>query len=270
MSAVLEPAGITDAELERYARQLVIPDFGFDAQVRLRQADVLVVGCGALGTAAAGYLVAAGVGRVGIVDPDAVDLTNLQRQLTFLPDDIGESKAVVAAGRFAGLNPGVLVEAYPARFDSENGGGLVSGRSLVLDCSDNFETRYAVNDACVSAGVPLIESGVLGLDGIVMTIVPGRSACYRCAFPDPPEPGSRRTCAEAGMLGPVAGVVGALQALEAVKLLADVGISAVDRVVQIEGRTLAFTSLTVRRRPGCVSCRDGASDAPANAGKVKE
>src|SRR3954454_11836466 len=211
-----DPTALTDAELERYSRQLVLPEWSEAAQVALRAASVLVVGAGALGSPVASYLAGAGVGRLGIVDDDDVELSNLPRQLLHFTPDVGAAKAHSAAAKLRFLNPEVVVEPYQARFAP----AMLDGADLVVDCSDSFATRYEVNAACCAARIALVEGGVTGLSGLVMAIRPGESACYRCAFPEPPPPGSVAGCAEAGVLGPAAGVIGSLQGLEAVRLLA--------------------------------------------------
>ena len=245
---------LSDHELERYARQLVMPELGGAGQMRLKGANVLVVGAGALGTVVGGYLAAAGIGRLGVVDPDRVDLSNLQRQVLYSLADIGHPKAQVAALRLGAMNDEILVEPYPTRIETANADALIAGRDVVVDCSDSFETRYLINDLAVKLGVPLVEAGVLGMDGVAMVILPGSSACYRCAFPEPPVPGTVPSCAEAGLLGPVAGVIGSLQALEVIKLVAGIGTPATDRVIQIEGNDLSFTTVRVQRRADCDAC----------------
>lgn len=245
---------LTDGELERYSRQLVMAEWSGAAQRRLAQARVVVVGVGALGTPVATYLVGAGVGQVDLVDSDVVELSNLHRQTVHSTDDLGAAKADSAAARLRALNPEVRVEPLRLRVDSDSAPGLVAGASLVVDCSDSFETRYAVNDACCAGGVPLVEAGVLGLGGLVLSIRPGRSACYRCAFPTPPPAGAVPSCREAGVLGPMAGIVGSHQALEALKLVAGVGEPLLDRLLQIEGRDATQTIVSVRRRPDCPAC----------------
>jgi len=243
---------VPDPDLARYSRQLVLPEWSEAAQRALAGASVLIVGAGALGSPVALYLAGAGVGRLGIVDGDDVELSNLHRQLLHFTPDIGVPKAHSAAAKLAFLNPEVVVEPYQVRLDAANAAGLIEGAGLVVDCSDSFETRYAVNAACCAAGVPLVEAGVLGLSGLVMGIRPGASACYRCAFPDPPP--SAPTCAQAGILGPAAGVVGSLQALEALKLISGVGEPLLDAFLQVDLATHAFLRVSVGRRPDCPDC----------------
>jgi adenylyltransferase/sulfurtransferase len=245
---------LDESDLERYSRQLVLPEWSGEAQERLQKASAVVVGLGALGSPAAAYLVGAGVGRVGVVDSDDVELSNLPRQPLHFTPDVGTNKALSAAAKLSLINPTVLVEPYPARLGRMNAEMILMGADVVLDCSDTFATRYVVNDACCVLGVPLVEAGVLGFDGLAMSIRPGVSACYRCAFPVEPAPGSVPSCHEAGVLGPVAGIMGSIQALEALKLLAGVGEPLLDRFVQIDGRTLEQTLVTTSRRPDCPAC----------------
>ena len=247
-------AGLSDAELERYSRQLVLPEWSERAQLALRDASVLVVGAGALGSPVAMYLTGAGVGRLGIVDADAVELSNLHRQLLHFTPDLGVPKAHSAAAKLSFLNPGVAVEPYQVRLEAANAAALVEGSDLVVDCSDSFATRYAVNAACCAAGVPLVEGGVTGTSGLVMAIRPGESACYRCAFAEPPPEGSVPTCAEAGVLGPAAGVIGSLQALEALKLLGGVGEPLTGAFLQVDLAAGAFLRVAVERREDCPDC----------------
>ena len=245
-------AALVPAELERYSRQLVLPEWSEAAQQALGGASVLVVGAGALGSPVALYLAGAGAGRLGIVDDDDEELSNLHRQLLHFTPDIGVPKAHSAAAKLGFLNPEVVVEPYQVRLDAANASGLIEGADLVVDCSDSFVTRYAVNAACCAAGVPLVEAGVLGLSGLVMGVRPGASACYRCAFPAPPP--SAPSCAQAGILGPAAGVIGSLQALEALKLLTGVGEPLLDAFLQVDLGTHAFLRVAVRRRPDCPDC----------------
>jgi adenylyltransferase/sulfurtransferase len=249
------PPDFTEAEIERYSRQLVLPEWGAAAQLALSEASVLIIGAGALGSPVAMYLAGAGTGRIGLVDDDAVELSNLHRQLLHFTPDLGVAKAESAAAKLRFLNPDVLVEPYQMRVDAENAGALVEGQDLVVDCSDSFATRYAVNAACCAARVPLVEAGVLGMAGIVMSIKPGRTACYRCAFPAAPADAPR--CADAGVLGPAAGVVGSLQALEAMKLLTGMAPAIADGFLQVDLATAEFLRVKASRREDCPDCVTG-------------
>jgi molybdopterin/thiamine biosynthesis adenylyltransferase len=247
-------SALSGDELERYSRQLVLPEWSERAQLALKRAGVLVVGAGALGSAAAQYLAAAGVGRLGIVDDDVVEISNLARQVLHYTPDAGVPKAESAAAKLRFLNPDILVEAYPARFMAANGPAMVLGQDVVVDATDSWVTRRLVNDTCCAEGVALVEGAVLGLRGTVMSVRPGTSACHRCAFPDDPAPGSVPSCAEAGVLGPVAGIVGSWQALEALKLLTGVGEPLLDRLLEIDGASGQVTEVGTSRRPDCPAC----------------
>jgi adenylyltransferase/sulfurtransferase len=247
-------SALSPSELERYSRQLVLPEWSERAQVALREASVLVVGAGALGSPVAAYLAGAGTGRLGIVDDDDVEVSNLHRQHLHFTPDVGTPKASSAAAKLAFLNPEIVVEPYQVRFEAANAAALVEGHDLVVDCSDSFETRYAVNAACCAAGAALVEGGVVGTSGLVMAIRPGATACYRCAFPDAPPPGAAPSCAEAGVLGPAAGVIGSLQALEAIRLLTGVGEPLTDAFLQVDLADLGFVRVAVRRRADCPDC----------------
>lgn len=237
-----------EAALERYSRQLVLPEWSEAAQQALADASVLVVGAGALGSPVAAYLAGAGVGRLGIVDRGDVELSNLHRQHLHFTPDIGVPKAHSAVAKLGFLNPELVIEPYRAAFAP----AMVEGQDLVVDCTDSFEARYAINASCCAARVPLVEGGVLGLSGIVMAIRPGETACYRCAFPQPPP--SAPSCAEAGILGPAAGVIGSLQALEAVKLLAGLPNPLTDAFLQIDLADHSFLRVSVGRRDDCADC----------------
>ena len=243
---------LTEPEIERYSRQLVLPEWGTAAQVALGEASVLVVGAGALGSPVALYLVGAGVGRLGLVDDDAVELSNLHRQLLHFTPDLGVAKAESAAAKLRFLNPDVVIEPYQTRVDADNARALVEGQDLVVDCSDSLATRYAVNAACCAAGVRLVEAGVLGMAGMVMSIKPGRGPCYRCAFPVAPRDAPR--CADAGVLGPAAGVLGSLQALEAMKLLTGVAPAIADGFLHVDLAGAEFLRVRVTRRADCPDC----------------
>jgi molybdopterin/thiamine biosynthesis adenylyltransferase len=249
-AAPVEPEA--DGWLERYSRQLVLPQWSEEAQLALADARVLVVGAGALGSPVATYLAGAGVGRLGVVDDGEVELSNLHRQHLHFTPDIGVPKAHSAAAKLGFLNPDIAVEPYQARFAAP----MLDEQDLVVDCTDTFAARYAINAACCEAGVPLIEGGVSGFSGLVMAIRPGETACYRCAFPQAPAPGAVPSCAEAGLLGPAAGVVGSLQALEALKLLAGLDGLLTDAFLQVDLLGHEFLRVAVDRRPDCPDCRD--------------
>jgi adenylyltransferase/sulfurtransferase len=245
---------LSSTELERYSRQLLMDQWGGVAQERLRGARAIVVGAGALGSPVAQYLAGAGVGRLGIVDGDLVELSNLHRQPLHFTPDIGTGKAESAAAKLALLNSEVVVEPYPAALSAQNAEAIVMGADVVVDCTDSFEARYAINDACCAEGIDLVEAGVVAFDGLVLSIRPGRSACYRCAFPEPPPETARRSCREAGVLGAMAGIVGSIQALEALKLLSGVGEPLLDRILQLDGHGMGQTLVATSRRAGCPAC----------------
>ncbi|HEX4735256.1 MAG TPA: HesA/MoeB/ThiF family protein [Thermoleophilaceae bacterium] len=247
-----------DRELERYARQLVLPEWTGQVQERLRASTAIVVGAGALGSPAATYLACAGVGRIGVADGDWVELSNLNRQPLHFTPDVETQKAESAAQKLGVLNTEISVEPYPVELDSDNAAAIVAGADVVLDCTDSFETRYLINQACCGQRIPLVEAGALGFGGMVFAIRPGETACYRCAFPT--APANAPSCAEAGMLGAVAGAIGSLQALEALKLLSGVGTQPGDTILQFDGLTLRQTLVRTSRRPDCTACAElGAS-----------
>ena len=235
----------------RYSRQLILPEIGVKGQERLLSASVLLVGAGGLGSPAALYLAAAGVGRLGIVDRETVEPSNLHRQILHTSADVGRAKSESARTRIHALNPEVRVEAMQESFDAINGARLVRAYDLVLDGSDNFPTRYLVNDACVMAGTPLVHAGAIEMHGQLMTILPRQSACVRCVFPEPPSAGAIPSCQEGGVLGAVVGVLGSLMAQEALKVLLGVGELLTNRLLIFDERTGRFREVAVRRDPSC-------------------
>jgi molybdopterin/thiamine biosynthesis adenylyltransferase len=249
-----KPPLLDAGEIERYSRQLLLPEWTEMSQIALRDASVLVIGAGALGSPVALYLAGAGVGRLGVVDDDDVEISNLHRQPLHFTPDVGEPKAESAAAKLRFLNPDIVVEAYRMRVDETNAAGLIEGQDLVIDCSDTFATRYAVNKACCDAGIDLVEGGAVGWSGLVMMIVPKRTACYRCAFPTAPL--GAQTCSEAGIVGPVAGVIGSLQALEALKFLTGAQAPLVDAFLNVDLATLETTRVSVSRKRDCPDCGD--------------
>ncbi len=245
---------LSPQELERYSRQLLMDDWGGQTQERVRGARALVVGLGALGSPVATYLASAGVGTIGLVDQDQVELSNLHRQPLYFSPDVGAPKAELAAARLGLLNPEVALEPYPVELTEANAEAIVTGADVVVDCTDSFEARYLVNDACCAQGVALVEAAVVAFEGQVLSIRPGETACYRCMFPTAPAPENRRGCREAGVLGAMAGVVGSLQALEALKLLSGVGTPLTDRLLRIDGLTGEQTLVATSRRDDCPAC----------------
>ncbi len=240
---------MTPEETARYQRHLSLPGFGPGAQERLKAGSVLVVGAGGLGCPALLYLAAAGVGRIVIVDPDTVDASNLQRQVLYVSGDQGTAKAEAAARRLRALNPLIRIEARPVRLDRTNALDLVGSCDVVVDGSDNFPTRYLVNDACVLAGRPFVYGAIQGFEGQVSVFNLGGGPTYRCLFPEPPEPGSVPSCAEAGVLGAVTGVIGTAQACEAIKLLAGIGEPLSGRILIWNALAMTFSTVGLKRDP---------------------
>lgn len=242
-------------ELTRYARHIVLREIGGPGQARLRAARVLLVGVGGLGCPAALYLAAAGIGTLGLVDDDVVGLSNLQRQILFGTADLGAPKVARAAAALDRLNPGVAVAAYPMRLDAGNADRLVRAHDLVLDGSDNFATRYLVNAACVRAGKPLLAGALGQWEGQLGLFDPARGGpCYQCLFPEPPADGLAPDCAAAGIVGALPGVIGALMALEAIKLIAGAGTGLRGQILIFDGLHGETRRIHTHPRAGCPVC----------------
>jgi molybdopterin/thiamine biosynthesis adenylyltransferase len=240
----------SDEEVDRYARHLVLREIGGAGQQALKAASVLIVGAGGLGAPAALYLAAAGVGRIGLADPDTVALSNLQRQILYGSTDVGRAKVVAAAERLTGLNPHVAIEPIAARLGPDNAAALVRPYDLVLDGTDDFATRFAVNDACLAEGKPLV-SGAIGRWTGQVGVFAGRP-CYRCLVPDiPPE---AETCATVGVIGALAGVIGAMMALEAIKLITHAGDSLTGRLLIYDALSAETRTVRVGADPACPAC----------------
>ncbi|MGZ0189496.1 MAG: HesA/MoeB/ThiF family protein, partial [Alphaproteobacteria bacterium] len=222
----------TEAELERYSRHILLPEVGAIGQSKIRSASVLIVGAGGLGAPMIVYLAAAGIGRIGIVDDDAVDLSNLQRQIIHTTDRIGVNKAESAAKAARDINPGIKIDIHRFRLEADNIDDLMADYDIVADGTDNFDTRYRVNDTVVRLGKTLVTAALLRFDGQITTVKPG-GPCYRCLFPNPPPPGTVPSCSEAGVLGSVAGILGTMQATEIIKEIVGIGES-------LSGRLLLF------------------------------
>jgi sulfur-carrier protein adenylyltransferase/sulfurtransferase len=245
---------LSAAELRRYSRHLILPEVGLEGQRRLKAARVLLVGTGGLGSPLGLYLAAAGVGTLGLVDFDRVDESNLQRQVLFGQSDVGRPKVAAAAERLAGINPHIRIVPHDAKIDSANALDLIAGYDLVVDGSDNFPTRYLVNDACVLAGKPNVYGSIFRFEGQVSVFWGERGPCYRCLFPEPPPPGLVPSCAEGGVFGVLPGIIGALQANEAIKLILEIGDSLIGRLVLFDALKLDFRELKLRKAPDCPVC----------------
>ena len=251
------PPSLSKEELARYSRHLLMPEINTEGQRRLKAARVLCIGTGGLGSPAALYLGAAGVGTIGLVDFDEVELSNLQRQLLHGTRDIGRSKLESASDRLRDVNPHVEIEAHDCRFCSENATDLVVRYDVVVDGSDNFPTRYLSNDVCVWARKPNVYGSVYRFDGQSTVFAPHLGGpCYRCLFPDPPEPGTVPNCAEAGVLGVLPGIVGLVQATETIKLILGIGDSLVGRLLQFDALKMKFREFNLRRDGQCPVCGD--------------
>jgi adenylyltransferase/sulfurtransferase len=254
---LVDPApDLSSEERARYARHILLPDIGVEGQRRLKNARVLVVGAGGLGSPALLYLAAAGVGTIGIVDDDTVDASNLQRQVVHGTPDVGRLKTESAAEAVARANPLVEVVRHDLRLDSTNALEVIGGYDLVLDGADNFPTRYLVNDACALLGTPHVWGSIYRFDGQVSVWFRGHGPCYRCVFPEPPPPGSVPSCATGGVLGVLCAAIGSVQVSEAVKLIVGQGDPLVGRLLVHDALRQSWDTLTVRRDPGCALCGD--------------
>lgn len=245
---------LTGERLERYRRQILLEEIGGAGQRRLLDARVLVIGVGGLGSPAALYLAAAGVGTLGLADADTVDLSNLQRQIIHATADIGRPKVDSAADRIAALNPDVTVRRHHRFLDPGNAAAIVGGYDFVVDGTDSFAAKFLINDACVAAGIAFSHGGVAQFRGQTMTVLPGRSACYRCVFGAPPPEAAGPASAWAGVLGAVAGMLGAIQAAEALKFVTGAGSLLTDALLSVDALELKFRKVPVRRAGGCRAC----------------
>jgi molybdopterin/thiamine biosynthesis adenylyltransferase/rhodanese-related sulfurtransferase len=250
--------GLTAAQRARYRRHLSLPEVGEAGQAKLLAAQVLLLGAGGLGSPAALYLAAAGVGTLGLIDSDVVEVSNLQRQVLHTTDRAGMPKTESAELALRGLNPDVRVRKFQERLTAENVLRILDGFDLVIDGGDNFPTRYLLNDACLIANVPCVHGSVFRFEGQVTTFVPRAGPCYRCLYPNPPPPELAPSCAEAGVLGVLPGIIGLLQANEALKLLLGQGEPLTGRLLTFDALATQFVELKVRRDPACPVCADGA------------
>ncbi len=249
---------LSQEQMSRYSRHLIIPEIGEKGQQKLLDAKVLMLGAGGLGSPAALYLAAAGVGKLGIIDSDVVDRSNLQRQVLHTDERVGESKVESARQTIQALNPDVEVELFNTRLTSENVLSIFEGYDLVIDGGDNFPTRYLINDACVHLGIPNVHGSVFRFEGQVTSFVPHEGPCYRCLYPEPPPPEFAPSCQEAGVLGVLPGVIGLLQAIEAIKLIVGIGEPLTGRLLAFDGLKTEFREMKLRRDPKCPACGEHA------------
>jgi adenylyltransferase/sulfurtransferase len=247
-------APLAQEELLRYSRHLILPDVGVDGQQKLKAARVLLIGAGGLGSPAALYLAAAGVGTLGLVDFDNVDVTNLQRQILHGTKDVGRPKLASARERIGDVNPHVRLETYETALTSKNALEILGGYDLVVDGTDNFATRYLVNDACVLLGKPNVYGSIFRFEGQASVFALPDGPCYRCLFPEPPPPGLVPSCAEGGVLGVLPGLVGTIQATEAIKLILGVGEPLAGRLLLVDTLGMRFRTVAVRKDPACPAC----------------
>jgi sulfur-carrier protein adenylyltransferase/sulfurtransferase len=249
-----QAATLSKQEIQRYSRHLIMPEVGMEGQLKLKQARVLLIGTGGLGAPLGLYLAAAGVGRIGIVDFDVVDFTNLQRQVLFGTSDVGRPKITAARERLRDLNPEIEIEAIEARLSSENALELFQDYDIIVDGTDNFPTRYLVNDACVLLGKPNVYGSIFRFEGQITVFGYPGGPCYRCLYPEPPPPGLVPSCAEGGVLGVLPGIVGTIQAAETLKLILGKGSRLVGRLLLFDALAMKFRELKLRPNPDCPVC----------------
>jgi adenylyltransferase/sulfurtransferase len=247
---------LTPQEVQRYSRHLIMPEVGMEGQKRLKASSVLLIGAGGLGSPLGLYLAAAGVGRIGLVDFDIVDFSNLQRQVLHGTADVGRPKLHSARDRLQAINPEVRVDLHETKITSANALSLLGGYDVIIDGTDNFPTRYLVNDACVLLGKPNVYGSIFRFDGQASVFYPGRGPCYRCLYPEPPPPGEVPSCAEGGVLGILPGLIGCIQATEAVKLILGQGSPLIGRLILYDALQMSFREFIVRRNPRCPMCGD--------------
>ena len=249
----------TEERLERYSRHIILKEIGIEGQERFRDARVLIIGAGGLGSPAALYLAAAGIGTLGIADADTVDLSNLQRQIIHHTADVGKAKVVSAAEKMRAINPDVNVQSHQCLVSAGNIAALISGYDFVIDGTDNFAAKFLINDACILGGIPYSHGGILRFSGQTMTVLPGRSACYRCVFGKPPPGDAVPTCSQAGVLGAIAGMLGTIQAAEALKYVAGAGDVLADALLTFDALKMDFRKVKLYRNRHCPVCGDSPS-----------
>ena len=244
----------TDEQLERYSRHILLQDVGVEGQIQMLEAKVLIVGAGGLGAPVALYLAAAGIGTIGIVDNDTVEISNLQRQIVHFTKDINAPKVESARDKMLAINPGITVKTYQVCLRADNIRAIIRGYDFVVDGTDNFPTKFLVNDACVMENIPFSHGGILRFDGQTTTVVPGKSACYRCTFRKPPPPDAVPTCSQAGVLGSVAGMLGTIQATETLKYITGAGDLLTNILLSFNAKTMTFRRVALMKQKDCPLC----------------
>lgn len=254
ISAASAGVSLSNEEIQRYGRHLVMPEMGIDGQRKLKAARILCVGAGGLGSPILTYLAAAGIGRIGIIDPDVVEHSNLQRQIIHSTARVGQPKVISARNHIRDLNANVDVETYPVALRSDNAMRICRDYDVIVDGTDNFPTRYLVNDTCVLLGKPNVYGSISRFEGQCTVFWAEKGPCYRCLFPDPPPPGSVPSCAEGGVLGVLPGLIGVMQAIEAIKLIVGLGEPLIGRLLAFDALRMRFRELRLRRDPACPIC----------------
>lgn len=245
---------LTDEQIERYSRHIILQQVGATGQEKLLSSRVLVIGAGGLGSPVALYLAAGGVGTIGIMDGDVVDLSNLQRQVIHHTSDVGVKKVESAAAKMRAINPDVTVKTYHQLATAKSLPEILPDYDFVIDGTDNFPAKFLINDACYFAGKPFSHAGILRFDGQLFTIIPGQTVCYRCIFRQPPPPGAVPSCSQAGIIGVMAGVIGCLQATEAIKYLLGLGDLLTDGLLTFDALSMKFRKVPLKRNPNCPLC----------------
>lgn len=245
---------LNEIEIERYSRHILLQNVGVEGQLKIKNAKVLIIGAGGLGSPVALYLAAAGVGTIGIADMDIVDISNLQRQIIHFTNDVGKPKVFSAADKIKQINPHVNVETYNKKIDSKNILTFIENYDFVVEGSDNFGAKFLINDACILAGKPYSHGGILRFTGQTMTIIPKLSACYRCVFSSPPPENAVPTCSSAGILGSVAGMLGTIQATETLKFITGTGELLTNKILNFDAKSMDFRKITLKRNKNCPIC----------------
>ena len=244
----------TENQLERYSRHILLDDVGVEGQEKLFEAKVMIIGAGGLGSPASLYLAAAGVGTVGIIDNDRVEISNLQRQIAHFTKDINTPKVESAAEKMRAINPDITIKTYQELLCADNINSVISGYDFILDGTDNFPTKFLVNDACVFNSIPFSHGGILRFRGQTTTVIPGQTACYRCSFRNPPPPDAVPSCAQAGVLGAVAGMLGTIQAAEALKFITGTGKLLTNAILTFDAKTMSFRKISINKQEDCPVC----------------